>query len=88
MCDVIDAIRSGSSLSILEEIVDIYLFCLSTPSASRVLEVANQLLFLGIHADNWVTSRHKALLHPCHVAELTVSVWMRWARGFFPIALQ
>jgi hypothetical protein len=68
--------------------VDIHLVRLATPNPSRVLEVANQLSLLGIHADDWLSGSQKEPFDPLNVAELTISVWMRRPGVFFSTGFQ
>lgn len=85
---VIDAIRHGSPQGLAGKIMDIDRFGLLTPDAFRILEVAYQLLFLGVDAQGWVACCLMCSPLLPDIAELGVSIRMCLALAFFDIQPQ
>ena len=57
---IIDPVRNGFAQSFLREIMHIDIVWLLPPCLARILEVANQLLLLGINADDGPVGTLKA----------------------------
>src|SRR5208282_2769459 len=76
---IVDSVGSGTELGVLREIVGVHLPGRSSPSTAVVLEVAHQLLFLGVHAENRVSPTLECFSLTSQVAKLPVSVGMRRA---------
>ncbi len=72
----VNAIGNCPSKRVQLEIVVVHALSFQTPALSWVLIVANQLLSLGINADNWPTVAQKELLLRLDILELGVAVWM------------
>jgi hypothetical protein len=86
--EIVNAIGYGPTHRVLAKVVDIDFLCFSTPSPTRVLEVANQFLFLGIYTDYRIPSGPEDLFHPLNVPELTISIRMWRAGRSFPVGFQ
>ena len=52
-----------------------------SPSASGILEITNQLLLLGIHADNRSSGRQKQLPDTADEAKLLIAVRVAWRQA-------
>jgi hypothetical protein len=76
--EVIDARGHSPALSIVTEIVDVDDLCLATPSLTGILEVADQLLLLGIYADHRVSCGHEESFHSFDVSKLMIPIGVRW----------
>lgn len=74
--------------SVLKKVMAVHLFGFQTPGSSSVLEVADQLFFLGIHADHRPTGLQKPLLLSNDVAKLPISIRMRRTGNSFPIGFE
>ncbi len=74
---VVKAVGSRTALSVVGEIVSVDLVGLETPRAAGVLEIADQLLLLGVNADNGLTGFQEGLLLLAYVSELLVPVGVR-----------
>jgi hypothetical protein len=84
----VKAIRCGPTRSVLKKIVTVHLFRFQTPGLSSVLEVADQLFFLGIHADYRPTGLQKPFLLSGDVAKLPIPIRMRRSGNSFPIGFE
>ncbi|OWK43309.1 TPR repeat-containing protein [Fimbriiglobus ruber] len=84
----VDAIRGGPALGVTEEVISVDLVRLVAPGLPILLEVADQLFFLGIHADDRPARFQEPPLLVGDVAELTIPIGVRWAGKPFPIRLQ
>ena len=58
----------------------IYLLWPPTPLLSSIFEVANQLFFLGVDADNRVFGANESRFNPADIAKLLIALWMLCAR--------
>src|ERR1043166_5987655 len=83
--DVVDAIGNRFTASLAGEVVHIDFADLLTPDPAGVSEVADQLLFLGIHTDHRPLLAQKRLAHPGNVADLLTPPGRRPARQ--PLAI-
>jgi len=61
---------------------------LLTPFPPVVLEVANQFLFLAIHADHQYASRQTGQLQAFNVLELLIAIWMDCSAQAFFVGFQ
>ena len=61
VADIIDPIGNGSQEGIVWKVMHIDRLCFLTPGSPSILEVANQLFLLGIHADDRRACRLKDL---------------------------
>ena len=85
---VVDAIRHSSTESVLLEVMHVYVRGRLTPAASRVLEIADQLLFLRIHADNGQARLPKGFHFARDVLELFFALWMGRSAQAFDVGFQ
>ena len=76
--DVIDAIGDGPSKGVVWEIMGIDLLRRLAPSTSRVGEVADEFLVLGVDTDDGVACLEKVASDFLNVAKLPLSVRMVW----------
>src|SRR5262249_50347843 len=71
---VVYAEGDGTAFCRAGEVMFVNLFSLSAPYPSVIPERANQLLLLGIDADNWITPCEERMLLESNVSELLVSL--------------
>ena len=74
---IVNPIRSGTAHGVLLEIVGVYLARRPAPRAAGVLELADQLLFLGVYAEYGIAGMLMVFPLPSKVAELLVPIGMR-----------
>jgi hypothetical protein len=58
------------------------------PGSTRVLEIANQLLVLRVHANHRQAAAEESLLLLANIAELKVTIGVGWPRETFAIRFQ
>ena len=73
-CDVVDAKGNGSSVCPTRKVVIEHVTSMTTPSGSRVFEIAQQLLFLAIDADYRPFITLKTISSSCQQSELLVAI--------------
>jgi len=82
---VVDGVRNGAAGGILRKVVGVDLIRLATPAPTGIFEIADQLLFLRIHADSRVACALERLLLPLNLAELPVPIRVRRTREAFSV---
>ena len=85
---IVQAIRHGFTQGVLRKIMFVHGVRGLTPALARVLEVADQLFFLGVHADHGQTRLKKGLFLLLQIDKLLVSIRVRCARQAFDVDLQ
>ena len=74
--------------SFLKKVMTIHLVRFQTPGLPGVFKVADQLFFLGVHADHRPAGLQKPLLLSGDVAKLPISIRMRRTGDSFPAGLE
>lgn len=86
---IVDSIRCRPAFRIAWEVVIVDLFRFLTPSLARVFELADEFLFLRIHADSWVATLAEILALFVEVPKLSITLRMLLARvQYFAVAPQ
>ncbi len=83
---IIDAIGPRARQGIVGKIVHIDLGSLLTPKLSSLIEGANQLLFLGVNADDGPACQSEGLALALQIEELGITRWMVFGCQAFDIA--
>jgi len=88
LSDVVNAVGYGFSLSQTWKVIHIHLPPLLTPGSPRVLEIANQLPFLGIDTDNRPSATQTHPPPADNIAKLLISLRVLLTSDTFVIDLQ
>ena len=83
--DVVDAVRQRFAQCLIREIIHVHIAWLTAPRASSVLEIANQLFFLRIHAEYGAFLPHETFPATLNVLELFIASWNLFAFATFAI---
>lgn len=86
--EVINAIGYGFAERLAGEIVIPHLQCITPPSAPRIVEPSNQLLLLGIHANNGVSGLGKSPPLLGNIAKLAIPIGLVGGGDGFAVALE
>jgi hypothetical protein len=78
---IVDAVRSGPTFGVLEEVVIVDLLRLLTPGLAGILELADEFLLLGVDADARVARAAKIVTLLVNVAELPIAFGVGLVRG-------
>lgn len=78
--DIVDPLEHRAAVRLRQEVVDVHRLRFLTPAASRVFEVADQFLRLGVYADDRPSPRREALALPGDVGELGRAVRVSFSR--------
>lgn len=78
---VVNSVRGGYAFCVRAEVVIHHRGRLETPNQAGVLEVADQLLLLGVHTDDRQALSDKAASLLINALELKVTIRMRFGEG-------
>jgi hypothetical protein len=85
---VVETVGDGPAQGVVQEVVGIDLLGRAAPAPPRVLEVADQLLFLAVYADRGIVQDREPLPLAADVVELPVPVGVRRAGEALPVGPQ
>jgi len=88
MSEIANAIRHGFAQRVLLKIMFVDGVGGLTPAPAGVLEVADQLFFLGVHANHGQSRLEKGLFLLLEIAKLRLSVGRRLTRQAFDVDVQ
>lgn len=80
---VVDSVGDGPACCVLRKVVSVDVVCLPAPALAGILKIADQLLFLRIHADSRISGAFERFLLLLNIAELAVPIWVRRTRETF-----
>jgi hypothetical protein len=73
---IVDAVGSRAAFGIAWEIVIVDLGRFLAPRLTRVFELTEEFLFLGVHADAWITTLAESLALVADMLELPIALGM------------
>lgn len=85
---VVHAIRHRLADRVVREVVSVHFVRGSAIGAAHVLELADEFLFLRIHAENRIARRKKCLTLFSQILELLIAIRMRRSRESFDVHTQ